>query len=211
MPDEPTEHHPGPPPAPVRSGYVTFHGDLAGLLAPITEVTQHPDNYNNGDVDKIIESIEVNGMYRPVYAQRSTGYIVGGNHTYAACLALEATEIPIVWLDIDDATADRILGADNWIAALAQPDPALELALLERIYETDNLLGTGRTEADLEAMRALAEIPADADDFAQWPLVSVRVPPHVKNAYMRMTAHAVGDRERFELMLRLAGWDGRKG
>jgi hypothetical protein len=24
-----------------------------------------------------------------------------------------------------------------------------------------------------------------------------------------MTAHAIGDRERFEMMLRLAGWDGK--
>ncbi len=193
----------------VRSGLVQFHPDLAGLLTPVDTITQHPDNYNNGDVDEIIASIEQNGMYRPLYVQRSTNYILAGNHTYIACLALDATEVPVVYVDCDDDTADRILGGDNWIAGLAVPDPAGELALLERISAAGSLLGTGRTDADLHALRELAKIAADNEEFAQWPLLQIRVPPHVRNAYLKMTEVAVGDRERFELMLRLAGWDGK--
>jgi hypothetical protein len=42
-----------------------------------------------------------------------------------------------------------------------------------------------------------------------WPTVCFQIPPHVKRAFYDMTEVAGGDRERFELMLRLAGWDGR--
>lgn len=192
----------------IHSGMVQFHTDLTQLLAPIDDVCQHPDNYNNGDLDKIIESIETNGMYRPIYVQKSSGYIIAGNHTWEACKTLGATEIPVVMLDVDDMTADRILVADNWIASKAEPDNALLLNVLDRINTRDSLRGTGLADHDLLAIRALAEIPPPWDDFAQWPLIAVRVPPHVRRAYNRMTEQAVGDRERFELLMRLAGWDG---
>lgn len=205
---EPTPaDQPGPPP--IRSGLVQFHPDLAGILAPIDQVQPHPENANNGDLEAICASIETNGMYNPIKVQKSTGFIVAGNHTWQACKMLDATEVPIIYLDLDDTQARRIMLADNKIAALAMIDPGLELNLLEAISHADSLLGTGYTDSDLVALRALSEIPANADDFAQWPLINVRVPPHVRNAYMRMTTQAVGDRERFELMLRLAGWDGK--
>jgi len=188
---------------------VQYHEDLTGLLKPIDEVTQHPDNYNNGDLDKIVESIEINGMYRPVFVQKSTNWIIAGNHTWEACKTLGATEIPVVTLDVDDLTATRILLADNRTAALAEPDNALLLPLLETLATADTLNGTGYAEHDLAQIRKLAEMTPNYDDFAQWPMIVVRVPPHVRRAYYKMTDAAVGDRERFELLMRMAGWDGK--
>lgn len=133
----------------IVSGGVRFHPALKDLLVPINLVHPHPDNPNNGDSDAIAVSIEVNGMYRPVEIQASTGYILAGNTTYAACLELGATEIPVVWLDVDDETALRILLGDNQLARLARMDRALELPLLERLMDTDlQLLGTGYTVWD---------------------------------------------------------------
>ena len=193
----------------IRSGIVQIHDDLGPLLVDIDTVHQHPANYNNGDVDKIIESIEMNGVYRPVYVQASTGDIIAGNHLWEACKALGADKIPVAALDVDDNTAYRIMVADNWIAALAQADNSLLLPILERLQETDGLRGTGMADHDLEQIRQLAQMTPTYDDYAQWPLIAVRVPPHVRRAYLRMTEQAVGDRERFELLLRLAGWDGK--
>ena len=194
----------------IHSGIVAYHEDLKPLLVDIDSITQHPDNYNNGDIDAITESIEVNGMYRPVYVQKDTGYIVAGNHTWLACKQLGATQIPVVTLDIDENTTRRILLGDNKIAANAMPDPALLLDLLDLVAAEDNLLGTGYKEHDLDVLHHLAEIPVEHDEFAQWPTITVQVPPYVRRAYMTITASAVGDRERFELLLRLAGWDGRE-
>lgn len=194
----------------LRSGLVSFHADLEGLLKPIDLYRQHPENYNNGDVDALSESIEVNGMYRPIYVQASTGYIIAGNHTWQACKSLGSAVIPVVELDVDDNTARRIMLADNRIASLALPDPALTVNLLDTLMANEGtLLGTGYQPHDLEVLKHLAEIPLETDEFAQWPTISVQVPPNVRRAYMTMTEGAGGDRERFELILRLAGWDGK--
>jgi hypothetical protein len=137
------------------SGLVRYHDDLAGLLTPIDDVQQHPENYNNGDLDAIVESIEVNGMYRPLYVQKDTGYIVAGNHTWLACKMLEATEVPVVYVDLNNHQARKILVADNQIAALARPDDAQLLDLLDRIAVDDGLSGTGFDENSVEALRLL--------------------------------------------------------
>lgn len=193
----------------IASGLVLFHEDLKPLLVGIDSIEQHPENYNNGDVEALAESIEVNGMYRPVYVQQSSGYIIAGNHTWLACKGLGADQIPVVRLDVDDHTALRIMLADNRIASMALPDNAALLDILHRLDTEDSLVGTGYKRFDLEVLEKLAEIPNDYDEFAQWPTITVQVPPHVRRAYMRITDAAVGDRERFELILRLAGWDGK--
>jgi hypothetical protein len=187
-----------------------FHPGLDDLLVDIDSVCQHPANYNNGDLDAITASIETNGMYRPLYVQASTGQILAGNHTWAACKALGATLVPVVTLDVDDHTAKRIMLADNRTAALAEPDNALLLSLLKELADHDSLLGTGYTEYDLVALEALAEVPLTYEDFAQWELFSVRLPPQTLAGFRTMTEAAVGDRERFELLMRLAGWKPNK-
>jgi len=191
----------------IHSGLVQYHEDMTGLLMPIDDVTPHPRNYNNGDVEAIAESIEINGMYRPLYVQKSTGYIIAGNHTWTACKMLGATEVPVMMLDVDEPTSLRIMLADNRIASMAMPDNALLLELLDEL-STDSLMGTGYKPHDHEVIKKLAEIPNDYDEFATWPTICVQVPPHVRKAYHQMTEAAVGDRERFELLLRLAGWSG---
>lgn len=190
----------------IRSGLVQYQPDLEPLMRDIDSVVPHPENYNNGDVEQIAASIETNGMYRPLYVQKSTNWIISGNHTWEACKTLGATQIPVVFVDVDDLHAKRIMLADNRIAALAQPDPAAELALLEQIAESDSLLGTGYQEHDLQQLRHLAEIPVREGDFASWPTLCFQLPPNVVAAFHSMTHHAGGEREAFELLMRLAGW-----
>lgn len=131
----------------IVSGDVRFHPALEPLLDDIEKLRPHPDNPSSGDEDEIVTSIEINGMYRPVMAQSSTGYILAGNTTYAACLALGSLRIPVVWLDVDDEAALRILLGDNELARLALVDRALLTPLVNRLLETElRLLGTGYHE-----------------------------------------------------------------
>lgn len=128
----------------IRSGHVKFHDELEPFFVDIEKVRPHPDNPSSGDVDALMESIEVVGMYRPVYVQRSTGYVLAGNTTYAACLGLESKVIPVVWLDVDEEQALRILLGDNELARLAIVDQGLLTPLLEKLMETElQLLGSG--------------------------------------------------------------------
>lgn len=188
------------------SGLVQFHPSLDPLMADIDSIRSHPDNPRNGDVDAIAESIEVNGYVAPIIAQKGTGYILAGNHRYYALKQLGAEVAPVVWVDMDETAAKRYLLADNRTSDLGIYDNDSLVTLLEAIQAADSLLGTGYNESDLENLKHILDIKPDYGDHASWPTISVQVPPHIKNAYYEMTEHAVGDRERFELLLRLAGW-----
>lgn len=52
--------------------------------AKLGELKPHPRNPRQGDVGAIYQSIEANGFYGAIVAQRSTGYILAGNHRYKA-------------------------------------------------------------------------------------------------------------------------------
>jgi hypothetical protein len=190
----------------LRSGMVQFHPALEPLMVPIDSIQCHPENYNNGDVERIMESIQVHGMYNVLKVQKSTGYIGAGNHTWLACKEMDATMIPAALLEMSDETTRSMMLADNWIAQLARPDNGQLLALIERIQDESGLYGTGVQEHDVETLRALTQMTNEHDEFGQWPTICVTVPPQTKKAYYEMTESAVGDRERLELLMRLAGW-----
>ncbi|WP_139806694.1 hypothetical protein [Deinococcus hopiensis] len=52
------------------------------VLVPVSDLKPHPRNPNVGNVDVIAESIKVNGFYGALVVQKSTGYILKGNHTW---------------------------------------------------------------------------------------------------------------------------------
>lgn len=189
-----------------RSGLLHIHESLDPLLRDIETIGQYPKNPRAGDIAAIAESMEINGMYRPVYVQKSTGHILAGNHTYAAALSLGATKIPVVELDVDDNTAARIVLADNRTADLGEYDTSQLVELLELVGIEDSLLGTGYNAFDLEALKALADMEPDYSDHASWPTITLTVPPHLKNAFYDFTEHAVSDHERLEMLLTMAGW-----
>lgn len=192
----------------IISGGVRFHDALRPLLQPIDDYQRHPENYNEGDMEAIEESFEINGMFRAIEAQSSTGYILDGNHTWEKCKELGSEVIPVIPLDVSDTEALQIMVAANRTAKLARPDPARLLDVLHRIEsERGNLLGTAYAEHDLASLDVLAEMPLEYE-HAQWPTISVQVPPHVKRAYYKMTRECDMERDRIELLLRLAGWDG---
>lgn len=190
-----------------RNGSVQFFDELAPLMKPIDSFRQHPENYNNGDVEAIMESIEVNGVWRPMTVQASTGFIAIGNHEWEALKNLGVTEAPFVVEEMDDDHAVRVMLADNRTAALAKPDVAAELALLDRLALTEtDLQGTGHDGHSHEVLRHLAEMEGTYDEYGTWPTITIQVPPHVKRAFYDLTDEAVTDADRFELLLRLAGW-----
>lgn len=118
-------------------------------VVPIDDIHPHPDNPNRGDVELIGESIDVNGWYGAVIVQRSTGRILAGNHRWAAARDKGATEIPVIYKDVDDVVALRILLADNETARAATIDTDQVSSILRRLGSVE---GTGfKGLEDLEA------------------------------------------------------------
>jgi hypothetical protein len=194
----------------IRDGIVRYHQALRDFMVPIDAVQPHPENNNNGDIDGITESIETNGMYNVIKAQKDTGYILAGNHTWMALAGLGAQQVPVVYLDVDDTDAIRILLGDNAIAAKAIRDNAATVDLLVKLAASEKgLIGSGFTPDDLAVIKTLAEMPLETNEFAQWPTLTFTVHPKLRRAFKKMTREADTDAEAFELLLRLAGWDGR--
>lgn len=120
-------------------------------LVPIGRLQPHPDNPRRGDTEAIGESIEHNGFFGAVIAQRSTRRILAGNHRWKALKAQGARKVPVLWLDVDDDRARKILLADNKTNDLATYDEKALLALLDEVgADAAALAGTTYSVDDLE-------------------------------------------------------------
>ena len=131
-------------------------GTLTDLLVPIDDVDPYPDNPRVGNVAEIAASLEANGQYRPITVQRSTGYVLTGNHTWRAAKGLGWTEIAATYVDVDDEAARRIVLVDNRTSDLGGSDDAV-LAELLRVVSTEDaggLAGTGYGDDDLDDLLA---------------------------------------------------------
>lgn len=135
------------------------------VTVPIDAVQPHPRNVNEGDIGAIHESITHNGFFGSLIVQRSTGYILAGTHRHRAAQQAGYPEVPVTYVDVDDATALRIMLADNRTARLGRDDPAELAALLQEIHaEAGDLAGTAFSADDLDdLLKSLT--PAGADDW----------------------------------------------
>lgn len=135
---------------------------------PLGDLRPHPDNPRNGDTDLIMESLRVNGQYKPIVIT-ADGTVLAGNHTYAAAMELGWDSIAVVALDVDPTSpqAKRIMLADNRTADLGRYDDGQLLAVLR---ELDSLPGTGYSADDVDALEHLWGEPLDLDDLDHGPL-----------------------------------------
>jgi len=127
-------------------------------MVPIDKLERHPQNPRIGDVDEIATSIKANGWWGTVVAQRSTRYVLAGNHRLLAAQKVGLEEVPVYWVDVDDPTAHRILLADNKTAELATYDEELLVELLSSVVEESSLLGTGYTDADIAELLEAVDV-----------------------------------------------------
>ncbi|MBI2392804.1 MAG: DNA modification methylase [Deltaproteobacteria bacterium] len=118
----------------------------------IDELRQHPRNPRKGNVDAIVESISKNGFYGAIVVQRSTRYILAGNHRWLAAKRAGMPDVPVLWADVDDKTARRILLADNRTSDVAKYDDPLLASLLKELRAEMDLAGSGYAESDVDAL-----------------------------------------------------------
>lgn len=146
---------------------VFFHESSRPLLVPISEVIPYENNANNGDVDIVRDSIQTNGFYGAIIAQKGFGTIIAGHTRYEALLSLGSEWIPVIWVETSNVSAARMRLVDNRSTRMGRDDPGLLLEELQSILEADSdllLTGTGFLESDLESIRALLEEPLDFDE-----------------------------------------------
>lgn len=139
---------------------------------PTDSLIRYPGNPRRGDVDLIAASLRRLGQYRPIVVQTSTRHILAGNHTWDGIRlnrdtdrALDVDDGPfetvdIVWADVDDETAARIVAVDNRAADRGEYDAENLADLLSSLG--GDLDATGYTAGDLDALlRSLDPTPED--------------------------------------------------
>lgn len=131
----------------------------------VEALQQHPRNPRKGSVAAISSSIDANGFYGAVVVQRGTNYILAGNHRFLAAKEAGWETVPVIWVEVDDEAATRILLADNRTADIAGYDDAALRDLLTEIAATGSMEGTGYLAEDLEeVLAASAKAAAEAVD-----------------------------------------------
>lgn len=125
---------------------------MTGLeTVPLSSLAPYPANPREGDVGAIMESLMVNGQYRPIVCNRRDRTILVGNHTAQAAAALGWESISVAWVDVDDEQAARIVLADNRTADLAIYDDG---ALRDALAALDGWAGSCFTPEDLADLAA---------------------------------------------------------
>jgi ParB-like chromosome segregation protein Spo0J len=94
--------------------------------------------------------------------------VIAGNHRLLAAMTLGLSEVPVIWVDVDDERAERLLLADNRIARLGMNDESQLAMMLQGLAMTaGGLEGTGFDGDDLDALindlNSDAAGPSDAD------------------------------------------------
>lgn len=124
----------------------------------LVDVKTHPRNPRKGSLESIAQSLEANDFYGTIVVQKSTGYVLAGNHRLLAAKEAGAKELPAMVLDVDDATALRILLADNRTSDVAEYDDPELLSLLREIGQEEGTLdGTGWTFDDFRELEREAD------------------------------------------------------
>jgi DNA modification methylase len=146
-----------------RSASQIVGASLPPVLAQAIELvdpdslTLHPQNARKGNIDRIAKLIEANGFYKPLTVQRSTGYVLTGNHTLQAARRLGLQTVPVVFVDVDDTKASEILLGDNKSSDDSTYDLEVLYNLLSSVDAQSGLMATGYEAADLAFLKSILE------------------------------------------------------
>lgn len=150
-----------------------IHPDIAHLAVPVRTLHGYYKNARRHAEQIILDSLRVNGQYRPVVTNRGTftgrpNEVLCGNGTLAGCRDLDREFIATTWVDVDNKAAARIAAVDNKANDEAGYDERL---LAELLAELDgDLHGSGFEHDELDqiltrlAEESLSDVPGEADD-----------------------------------------------
>src|SRR5690554_729746 len=113
----------------------------------------NPRLMSDAALEKLRISIEAFGFTNPILVQKGTNMIIAGHQRLKAALAAGLSEVPVIFLNFDDATAKAYNIADNKLAELAEWDfaPLADL-LLKLDHVNFDLALTGFEHEEIERL-----------------------------------------------------------
>jgi hypothetical protein len=137
----------------------------------VKRLVPHPRNANQGDFGAIQQSMQVNGFYGVIIANKRTGHILAGNHRYRVAVQMGYEKLPVVWVDVPPQDELRIMVADNRTTRLGADDSTILAELLSELAQStdEGLVGTGYDTDDLDALLNEVSNPLqfDEDEFKE--------------------------------------------
>ena len=170
---------------------------------PVDTLEEWPDNPNMGDVGHLSESLDALGFYGAIIVQTSTRRVIGGNHRLQTALQRDMPTLPVIWADVDDDTAERMLTMDNEATRRGVWDEVRLVELLtSKARSPKGLAGTGFDGDDLDDLIQSLNPPdlekltggggdGDADAGEDlWPTISLKLSPDDRERFYRLTEAA---------------------
>lgn len=178
-------------------------------ISTLNEAAYNPRKISREQLERLKGSIRQWGFVDPIIANRTTGNIVGGHQRVKAARALGLEDVPVVWVELDDANEKALNVALNKHGG--EWDAEALPALLDEITAAGiELELTGFTAEELDDMIAdlgvgseAANGLTDADEVPDEPEI-----PITKHGDMWLLgSHRLlcGDSTKSEDMMRLMG------
>ncbi len=132
----------------------------------------NPRTINETGLEKLQRSVEEFGFVNPILAQKGTRTIIAGHQRLKAAQAAGLTEVPVVWLDVDDVTAKAYNIADNRTAEESEWDFGPLADLLQELDsgaldltltgfnddEIERIMNWAPPEAEMGSLSDLADV-----------------------------------------------------
>ncbi len=140
---------------------------LKPLAVPLASLTPDPRNarvHPPRNLEALRTSLRAYGQRKPLVARRADRRIVAGNGLWQAAKDLGWTEIAVVFVEDDEATATGYALMDNQSALLAEWDPGILGDLVVELRAADfDLDLTGFDQVELDAFAGNDGAPVDAE------------------------------------------------
>jgi len=116
----------------------------------ISSLKEFPNNPRSSSIEPIKESLEKHGQYRPLTVSKDTNEILTGNHTWLAMKELGWKTCDVMFVEVDEARAKKIVLVDNRLNELATYDKEKLADMLGELMELGELFGTGYTADEVD-------------------------------------------------------------
>ena len=148
----------------------------------LVENPRNPRSHSPEQIASLAQSLRKFGQPKPILARADDNMIVAGHGIWTAAKVAGLELVDVVLWDVDRATADAFMVADNRLPQLAADD-ADKLAELLREIDPSDFLALGFTDGEVEALLnegdggdsvTVLDVPTDAVADVFW--IAIRGP-----------------------------------
>jgi ParB-like chromosome segregation protein Spo0J len=139
-------------------------------IASLKPWKKNPRKNDGEPVDRVAESIRRFGFSSPIIARLENRQIIAGHTRWKAAKKLGLAEVPVRFLDIDEAQAEALALADNKLSEITPWDEEGLAEVMRSLDAVQTALdGLGWSADELNAILGKADCATPEDPFAALP------------------------------------------